>query len=213
MAKGSKKKDKRKNKGSQGGQRSQGPPVSSLAYSGPCIGAIRSKDDVLVCMEFREIASITTGGGVTTYSAAFANDPTGVPEWSSIAALFDGFRVLAMEIRYIPASYTGTALTGATLLCVLDYEDTTVLASQTAALQYDSVAFRNIGTTTDPLKVGWTFGPWRAKGSNLMMFNPVSATVPTQNRGSIKFRADSLTASTGYGAVVCYRLVQLRGRQ
>lgn len=210
MAKGSKKKNK---KGGRGKLRGEGPAIGATSYSGPCIARKFSADEMTYTIMLRYIFPVSTGVGVTTFATVFANDPTGAVEWSSLSSLFDTYRVLAMELKYIPASYTGTLLTGGTLLCVMDYNDTTALASQAAALQYDSVAFRNIGTTTSPVEVGWTYGPWRAKGAGLMGWNNVTGGPPVGQVGSIKVYSSSLTASTGYGAIVLFWLVQLRGRQ
>ena len=207
--KGQKKKKQNKSGGVQ--SRPQGPPADATLYTGPCIGVCRRSDEILTCMEFRYITGLTTGGVVTILNPVFSNDCTGAAEWSSVSALWDSYRVLAMEIAFFPAAYTGTAMTGASMMCVMDYEDNTALASQTAALQYDSVQFRTIGTSTNPAEVGWRYGIWRASGSGLMKWNSMGSA--PSSLGSIKCRADSLTASTGYGAIVLYWLVQLRGRQ
>lgn len=189
-----------------------GPTPGSLTYSGPAIPRITEPGGSTYVLQLHYITALATGGGVTVLNPVFANDPSGSSEWSSCQALFDSYRVLAMELKFIPASYVGTGLTGGTLLIVSDYEDATALASQAAALQYDSVQLRNIGTTTNPSAVGWRYGPWKARGNNMLWSSTLTGMF-TQAVGSIKCRADSLTATTGYGAIVLYWLVQFRGRQ
>lgn len=71
-----------------------------------------------------------------------AMDVTGLAAWSSIANIFDEYRVKRAKLCIVP-SYSGygasaTTIAAMPVIVVVDYDDATAIASLTNALQYDT---------------------------------------------------------------------------
>ncbi len=101
------------------------------------------------------ILNVTTG--VTTLTSSGTNltqvvamDVSGVAAWSSLANLFDEYRVRRAQLHIQPlySGYGGTASTLAAMpiIVVVDYDDATAIASLTNAMQYDTKKILFLGS-------------------------------------------------------------------
>lgn len=82
---------------------------------------------------------VNTGG----YSMMFASSLADLPQASSWAAVFDQYRFEEVEIHFLPLMISPGVTNTATNLCdastfVIDYDDSTALGSENAALEYDN---------------------------------------------------------------------------
>lgn len=96
------------------------------------------------------ITTLTTSG--TNLTQVVAMDVTGVTAWSSLANLFDEYRVRKAVLHIMPLyqSYGASATTIAALpiIVVVDYDDATAIASSTNAQQYDTYKLLYLGSAS-----------------------------------------------------------------
>ncbi len=91
--------------------------------------------------------TLTTSG--TNLTQVIAMDVTGISPWSSLANLFDEYRVMKAKLHIVPLyqSYgaSATALAAMPVITVIDYDDSTALGSLAAAVQYDTMKIIHLG--------------------------------------------------------------------
>jgi hypothetical protein len=139
-------------------------------------------------------------------------NPAGTTEWSSLSALYDEFRVLAIRLYLIPVQQgTVTNLNGSVVI-VYDNDDSTALTTIGGALEYDNAVVASAiwyQTTVKAQSVEWarptsggnTAVPW------------VDVAAPSGSNGSIKFYSSALTASTTYYSYNLEYFIEFRGRR
>lgn len=88
---------------------------------------ILSRDDVI---------STSSAGEINT---VFSNDPAIASNWSSLAAVFDEYRVLAQRLYFRPISFNGNLVSTAAIASVIDYDTASALTGYMLANQYSSV--------------------------------------------------------------------------
>ncbi len=93
--------------------------------------------------------TLTTTG--TNLTQVVAMDVTGVTAWSSLANIFDEYRVRRAVLKMVP-SYVGFGASATTLaampcIVVVDYDDATAIASLSNAIQYDTSKVVMFGTS------------------------------------------------------------------
>lgn len=85
----------------------------------------------------------------TNLTQVIGMDVTGISPWSSIANLFDEYRVRKAKLHIAPLyqSYgaSATALAAMPIIVVVDYDDATALGSLAAAVQYDTMKLLYLG--------------------------------------------------------------------
>lgn len=93
--------------------------------------------------------TLTTSG--TNLTQVVAMDVTGITAWSSLANLFDEYRVRSATLHIQPLyqSYgaSATAIAAMPIIVVVDYDDATALASLANAIQYDTQKIIYFGTS------------------------------------------------------------------
>ncbi len=93
--------------------------------------------------------TLTTSG--TNLTQVVAMDVTGVTAWSSLANLFDEYRVrrATLHIQPLYQSYgaSATALAALPIIVVVDYDDSTAIATLANAIQYDTYKILYLGTS------------------------------------------------------------------
>jgi len=184
----------------------KGPNDTVGAYNGPLLvpRAIRQIDET--CRNLCAAAAATsTGGGV--YDGVYSSDPTSLTDWASISGEYDEYRVLAIEVKFLPYNrYNQTvavayALSNGVGFVVLDMNNTTALTSVQNASQYASAKFIS---SSDP----WQHEV-KAATRNLMTWQPTSSQ-PTYFM-AIKHYITGINVSTAFGVIWVRYLIQFRG--
>ncbi len=195
--------------------RASGPPVGATAYKGPLYLTGAPSEQKTTTALLSNVTTITVLNTQNSVAYVLTSDPTGFTEWNTFAGLYDSYRVLAMEIEYLPQSpNTGGTVSATTGPCVVvaDYSDIVGLSSIAGAIQYDSFKQYAFGPSTTS-RPGWKFNKWKANGTELMAWN--NTTGSPSAVGSIKaFFQYPVTVggNTDIGYIVGRVLVQFRGR-
>jgi len=108
--------------------------------------ARRQQDTYTIIMSRDDVLSSSGSGTLTT---VYANDPSGAANWSTLAAAFDEYRVLAMRLNFEAFSFHGGNLitVRAPIASVIDYDTSAGLTGYTLANQYSSIIERPGGST------------------------------------------------------------------
>jgi len=199
---------KSKNRGRRNGNRRKsdhvfnGPPASAIEYNGPSIPrvfAMQRKTNTELMIQETGFSS-DAGGLMTT---VFGSSPSAASNWSGWQSCYDEFRTLALTVQYVPNDRynRGVSVFTAPLSMVCDMDNSGSLASYTQAAQYGSDVFKSLDT------------PWKI---HLKMSGVTDAQWSNTSPGTtsffwIKCYAAGLTASTQYGLLLIYRLVEFRG--
>lgn len=142
------------------------------------------------------------------------NDPTGYPEFSSIASLFDVYRVCAMKIQFFPYLPNNTSLTTsyAPFYVIYDLDTESPLTSSTDAIQYDRVKLKNLYrpwsfyTRIPKITVSGQHTSTVFQGGWIDCANPFTV-------GAIRTFSDNLNQSTTYGKILTTIYLKAKMRQ
>ncbi len=134
--------------------------------------------------------------------SVFSNSPTSAQNWSSYAAVFDEYRVLAQIVKFEPLWATGGSSTifWAPIARVVDRSDSTPLTSYALAERYDS-------HKKAPGQRKWKTS-WNMNSIEEASFT--STTTSTANAW-IKIYSSGNTISTTVGRMDIQYVVQFRG--
>jgi hypothetical protein len=175
--------------------------ATALSYHGP----VQTKWDKeqgdlhTFCFGF---AVACSSDGTGTIANVYGSSPTGVADWSSLAAVFEEFRTLAFEVRYFPNNrYSKVSTTCTPLLGIVDRANNAAFASYNALMSHASHKRLSL---EDP----WVM-IFHMSGSDEAEFQTTNS--PTDD-GWIKFFSTGLTASTTYGQFFITYRAQFRGR-
>lgn len=198
------KQNKNRKRRSSTRSRKVNPPASALSYSGPYSLPGSREQNTLYTIECRSVLPLTsTVGGVI--NTVVDNNPSGYLDWSSIAALWDEYRPLALRVSFKPNNrYSKTTTVTVPLYVVVDRDSTGVIASKNAAVQYESCSIKNLD---DP----WSKGAKTIGISGLTTTQFITTASPAATY-CIKMYADSASNSTTYGDLFITLLIQVRGR-
>lgn len=183
-------------------------PGLSLAYSGPVrLNTFNGQDarPVKVNLSY----SFTIGSDGAGIAANIIRSPglLSTSDWLSYADVYQEFRVLAMELQYMPyfnGSYDATVVQGSGATDVVHIPLATPPTSLDEVVQH---------VTWSPFRTSVPFKKaWKMFGVEESTFGDV-ANVSTINHGGITFYCDSLTPSIDYGRGVVTYLVEFRGRK
>jgi len=117
-------------------------PTSSIAYPRTRwpsdVARARTGNNTCTVLLATESALTTSGSGII--NSVYTDIVTGVNNWSSFAAVFDSYRVLAVRVQFTPLRAVGgsTVTYFAPIATAIDRSDSTVLSSYLAAMQYSS---------------------------------------------------------------------------
>lgn len=139
-------------------------------------------------------------------------DPSAVgSDWASYAAIYDEFRVVGIKITLVPSQQGSVTAINAPVIIVYDNDDSNVLTSYNAALEYDthkvlsSIWYQRSGSAYSSMWLRPTSG-----NNTAILWSDVGTPVAT---GSVKFYATGLTASTTYFGITVEHYVEFRGRR
>lgn len=185
-----------------------GPPAQSQIYRGPIRlpRSVAQADTTVIQMTYAQGQSANVSG-VLAFS--LSNIPNAFTSWASISAMWDEYRVIAMEViwqpNYMPcvgvASGSTPFMQPNTVVVAWDRDSAGAPASLASVWDYASAQCHNI-CSKFTLKIKMT-------GSEDAGFTNVSSPVATWY---YKFYSTGLTASVAYGNIFSRILVQFRGR-
>jgi len=192
-----------------------GPSDRSTVYRGPVHPRgwqENIRTSMVECVQLVTLAS--SAGGVI--NAVFDQTMTGLSGWTSLANIWDEFRVLKMVVEYVPANrYNRAATTTLPGFAVVDRDSNSAITAAATALGYESV--RILGLDDPWLPSGQVMGTcykpvsWAMNSVEDGIF--LTSNVPTPTvKPNIKLYFNGLTASTTYGTALLRVLVQFRGK-
>jgi hypothetical protein len=162
----------------------------------------KSRNEVSIIRTNIVSSSTASSNGSGVIATTYTTNPNGTNGWSSWVALFDEYRVLALELKYVPLWHTlpsGTA--GGTLLMVVDHDSVAALSSFNNACNYESL---KTGSIDRPMT-----HTYRLDGT--LESNFINTSSPTGLQG-VKVYANGLTNSTQYGNFIGTFLIEFRGK-
>jgi hypothetical protein len=177
-------------------------PGDSQIYRGPVTLPGSSIQEDLHTDELSLLVPVTaSGGGVINNVQAFSL--SSFPQASSYQALYDEYRLLAMECTWIPQQadcpqVPANAL--AVIAMVLDRDSSAALTTLTQAASYASVKLKCVNKSMRVV--------YKMNGSE----DAAWATTASAISAWIKVYGGALTASTLYGYIFLRGLFQFRGR-
>lgn len=174
--------------------------TTALSYNGPTVPMpFRNGMDVRSEVVRLDTDVVASGSGVVT--TVLGSNPSGYSNWSALSVLYDEYRVLSMESKFLPYQrYHDATLNTSPMYVVTDRGDATALTSYQNALEYSSV---RTFLSSDP----WTIRV-NMNGSEDAAWTPVSTGVSALY---IKMYANILTNSIAIGRLATTLLVQFRG--
>jgi hypothetical protein len=145
-------------------------------------------------------------GGIINVIQTF--EPNGFSDWSSLASLYDEFRVIGGEAKFFCLQQNSVLAQSGLVVAVYDNDDaTSTLSSYNQALDYtNQIQFASVWDNdkfptlrfTRPVNTPATSSPWASTGA------------PASYPCSIKILATGLSNSTNYFNVSFRMVLQLR---
>lgn len=197
-------KTKKKRSKSKRSGRAVNPAASALSYHGPYSLPGSREQNTLYTIECRSVLPLTSdvSGNITT---VVDNNPSGYLDWTSIAALWDEYRPLALKVSFKPNNrYSKTTTVTVPMYIVTDRDSVGAIASKNAAVQYESCIIRSLD---DP----WSKGAKTLGISGLTTTQWITTASPSATY-CIKMYATGASNSTTYGDLFITLLIQVRGR-
>lgn len=184
-------------------------PKRARANTNPAVTALRYTAGISMAQEQLTVVDLVYDAPATSNASSTLNDvmgdyPVVSPDWSGLASTFAEYRVLAMEVRFIPNVTGATYSTNlyAPLYVVLDLtSSTTPLTSYTVASNY---AVSRVGSLNTPIRLSH-----KMAGVEESTFISTQLTTVDYN---FKWFATGVSASTNYGRYFVHWKVQFRGR-
>jgi len=152
-----------------------------------------------------------------TINTGVSMNPSVSNEWTSLANLYDEFRVMGCRVRLVSKQQGSvTALTDA-LVTVYDNDNFTALTSYDLAFQYQNARVSNSIWTHQTEKENQesciTYAWRRPTAGGNTSISWIDTQIPAGSLGSVKWFATNLTASTVYHTYFFEWFVEFRGRQ
>jgi hypothetical protein len=147
--------------------------------------------------------NISASGGVV--NTVFSDDIASANDYASFAAIWDEYRVLQMEVHYVPFNRYNLQLSNVDVIgpcfVLVDRDDGTATASMALASNYESADLKSL---CDPFK----------KRVNMASVEDAQFTTTTTTvaRNWIKLYGTGFTSSVVFGTIHQFALVQFRGR-
>ncbi len=122
-----------------------GSDVATPAYRGPIhLPSNMSSTKPVKINSTYYVAATTSGGGVI--DVVFGNSPAVLNEWTTWQTLYHEYRVLGMELHYVPIKNVANWAYGIGL-SVVDRESSSALGSITAATNHESCEIHQMYNT------------------------------------------------------------------
>ncbi len=186
----------------------RGPALNQLVYNGPARLPRSAQQDDLTLIQINNTGSVATsaGGVISTVFDAYAQMSTPT-DWTSIANLYTEYRILSMEIEFIPWNTYNQPTTSALapLYSITERSNNVALGSAAGAVGYDSVQVVEPSTRFSRVI--------KMASTEEAQFIPVGSSPATASRLYIKLYSSGNVASTTLYDFVTRIVIQVRGRQ
>jgi len=176
-------------------------PSSVVVYLGPIIRPVDRRQHDLHTMQMGYTAALASDGAGKIASVFGTGTVSSANDWASAAALFGEFRVLGMQIDFIPINLNSSLLTAASISVVSDFQAATALGTYGDAARYGSCKNHSINER-------W-YHQVRMDGFENAQFTPTSAVVSTYY---IKVISTGNSLSSTMGEIYIHFLVQFKGK-
>ncbi len=184
------------------------PAATALVYRGPTRIPSSAQQNDLITTQINNQGTLATSGGgiINTVFDAYAQASTPA-DWASMINLYTEFRILSMEVEFLPWNKFNQPTTSALapIYSVVDRTSNTVLGSIGGAVGYDSVAATEPSTRFKRVV--------KMNSNEEAQWVPVGSTPATASRLYIKLYTSGNVASTNLYDFVARTIVQFRGRQ
>lgn len=161
----------------------------------------RFQQDLYTIPMDQDITVTTDTSGVI--QTVIGNLPSTASNWSTFAAAFDEYRVLAFQVKFSAYDFNGgpTTVIRAPIVVVTDYDSSTAFTTYTTASQYSSVKEYAGG-------VSWTYSAFMSGVENSGF---ISTSAPVANFWVKTWSAGNIN-STSIGRFKTRYIVQFRGK-
>jgi len=177
-------------------------PAAAQEYRGPSRVPLANLQEDMVTLEMSLVVPCTaTGGGILNNTQAFSL--SSMSQSSSVQALWDEYRVLAVEVLWIPQAEDVAqvpAEASAPLAIVIDRDSGNALTSLSQAMSFASAVVRCVHKRQKIV--------YKMSGSEDAQFLPSSTATPAW----VKIYGGAFTIATLYGNLILRSVVQVRGR-
>ncbi len=168
-------------------------------YTGPV--KLPNHDEAVLTQKVNSsltVAATTSGAGVI--DLVFGNSPASLPDWTSLAAIWHEYRVLAMELHYVPIKQVASWAYGIAHV-VVDRKNSAALGGITAAIQHESCELSTM------------YSPWKRviKAQSVEEDGFVSTASPSATQYIKVYSSDNATIQT-IGRFYLTYLLELRGK-
>lgn len=200
---------KKRNKQKKNRRKSRSDSKNPMMISSGLIqyGGVSGNNQIVHRFFLKTVQTGLATDGAGTLSAVLAlNNPSGSTDWTSLAGLFDSYRVRKVSVSWIPAIAPGST-TGIyrPLYVITDFDSVLSLTTGDTALQYDSTRMYDISkpfihtVTNVPMTqnngiVGW-----------IDVANPIA-------QGTVQLLSTGLAVTLAYGSYVIEWDIQFRMR-
>ncbi len=166
------------------------------------LGGAEGLEPVHAFMSFMFQSSVTSTAG-SIYNGVLSTDPSGLVDWTSVAAAFQRYRIRKVTVAYQPNNKYSKAVICSPGYLISDYENATALGSRTSAVSYvDNVTFCSLEDQWQHVMSIPSFYPYD-------QWYDVSSPA---SMAWIKFYFDNLSASTSYGYITVKYDIEFLGR-
>jgi hypothetical protein len=150
-----------------------------------------------------DIACMSTAASII--SDVFNDLPTSSPDWASLSSVFAEYRVLSMNVRYIPILSGASVSTLSYNVAYMVWSANSDVTPLTTYLQAANYPVKRVFSLNSTASLSHNM-----RGAEEATFVDVSSSVVDY---TFKIVATGLSASANYGRYVLTYLIQFRGRK
>lgn len=145
----------------------------------------------------------------------YTTNPSGLGDWSSVAALFDMYKVCAMKVKYIPSLPNDSSVTTGywPMYIVGDNNEVTALSTAQSALNYEACKVKNMYRPWSYYFKFMRVSEYGTGSSEVTMSGGWRPTTVTTGVQSIKMYCTGLDTSTIYGSFVISAYIVCKNRK
>lgn len=178
------------------------PPSGQVTYSGP-LRLPRASANVTNRVERLTLVVTVQSTGAGIINNVFGNDLFTMTESADFTAIYDEYRCLGLEYKYVPnyKNVQGTIGFGP-LICVVDRDSNAALLTLSAAFNYESALCVTAGTSFTKV----------VKMDSVKDAGYLSTAPGNVDTWWVKLYGNSVNNTTNYGVMYISGLYEFRGR-